>query len=73
MNATWVTRFDLQSLIEQAQLLGISVFFDMWVGEDDRDITKNILQVSHMTHHMMHHMTGHTTHDDAHNLSFDIN
>ncbi|KAK3105380.1 hypothetical protein FSP39_023788 [Pinctada imbricata] len=36
---------DLQSLVEKTQGYGIDIFFSLWVGEDDRNSSVNILQI----------------------------
>lgn len=40
------SKFDLQTYIENLKMLGINAFFSVWVGEDDRNSSANILQVS---------------------------
>lgn len=40
-------KFDLQAYMENIKLLGINAFFSIWVGEDDRNSSTNILQVQY--------------------------
>ncbi|OPL20626.1 ece1 protein, partial [Mytilus galloprovincialis] len=39
------SKFDLQTYIENLKMLGINAFFSVWVGEDDRNSSANILQI----------------------------
>ena len=38
--------FDLQTYLENIKMFGINAFFSIWVGEDDRNSSANILQVT---------------------------
>lgn len=37
--------FDLQTYLENIKMFGINAFFSIWVGEDDRNSSANILQI----------------------------
>lgn len=37
--------FELQTYIENVKMFGINAFFSVWVGEDDRNSSANILQI----------------------------
>ncbi|XP_060073168.1 endothelin-converting enzyme homolog [Ylistrum balloti] len=39
------SNFDLQDLLERSKKYGVSTLFAVWVGEDDRSSSKNILKV----------------------------
>ena len=41
-----VSKFNFQDTLQKIHALGLSNFFNIWVGEDEKDPTKNILQVS---------------------------
>ena len=40
-----VESFDFQGLLHKIHMYGITNFFDMWVGEDEKQSSRNIMQV----------------------------
>lgn len=38
-------KWNFQSMLESIHSLGLSSFFSIWVGEDEKEPSKNILQV----------------------------